>query len=154
MWYVGQQIVAIKNHPQGKFRTGDTFTIQSISESKCICSFLNFDIGVIRTKDDFMKCVYCANKWMDKSNIWWFNESNFTPLQSIPDIEEAIEKLKEELPAILSPLHHCDSPEPVSSSSQVSPEFFVCLPNSCDIIHRPASRLLSLCCLHQIHVPG
>ena len=80
-WYIGQEIVAIRNHRQGVFKKGDTFTIKSLRGSRCNCGGILIDIGVNAREHIGLKvsCDTCRITYV-KDNIWWMHESNFYPI--------------------------------------------------------------------------
>lgn len=78
-WYIGQEIVAINDHSQGKFKKGDVFTIKGLRSAICKCSFVEINIGI----NEFGTSLYCPTCCMeceDKDITWWFNEVCFAPL--------------------------------------------------------------------------
>lgn len=101
-WYIGQDIVAIRNHSQKAFKEGDLFTIISISKSKCSkCgSYVVLDIGMNNTSP-VGKMVQCAESHgliRVNEGIWWFSEECFAPLDSLVNISELTEILETTAP--------------------------------------------------------
>jgi hypothetical protein len=91
-WYVGQEIVAIRDHSQGLFKKGDEFTIKGIRDPYCPCKGLLIDVGLIR--NGVTVCGRC--KIVDTIGGNWFRETNFVPKE--PEMSElTVEALLEEL---------------------------------------------------------
>ena len=89
-WYIGQDIVCIKSHSQGAVKEGDVFIIKGIKKS---CCSIDLDINFIHLKP-MLECPHCHK--LEKSNgIYWFDHNQFAPLESITDISEIEELLKE-----------------------------------------------------------
>lgn len=94
-WYIGQDIVAIKNHSQHKFNEGDLFTIKGLRDSLCKCGHVLIDIGFKSSSiPSNSVCVTCKIKSENISGIWWFSETNFRPLDELADISELTEILE------------------------------------------------------------
>jgi hypothetical protein len=84
-WYIGQPIVAIKNHVDGIFKNGDEFVIQGLKTQPC-CGRVTIYIG-IQTSHGICECV-CGIK-SPNDNYW--DSKNFAPLDV--DISELTELL-------------------------------------------------------------
>lgn len=93
-WYIGQEIVAIEDHPKNKFKTGNIFIIKSLRSSHCVCDHILIDIG-ISTPPSCSRCLICGNKESEKTLLHWFNERRFAPLDEL--MNEAINEVKQEL---------------------------------------------------------
>lgn len=91
-WRIGQPIVAIKNHSQGRFKKGDEFIIKGLRTSSCFCpSKVLIDVGLPTiTGRSGCKCGF----W-EVSKIVWFNSTSFAPLDA--NISELTEILEMEL---------------------------------------------------------
>lgn len=90
-WHIGQQIVAIRTHSQGKFKRGQDFPIKGLRGSQCKCNEVEIDIGI---KDDYVEwcCPTCNMEGERDSYIVWFSEHNFAPLdQDISELTEILE---------------------------------------------------------------
>lgn len=85
-WYIGQRIVAVRSHSQGKFKKGDEFTIKGLRSSFCKCKEVEIDIG-INGGGNGMLCPMCGMDTED-GNVHWFSEIMFAPLQDHPDLSE------------------------------------------------------------------
>lgn len=95
-WYIGQDIVAIKNHSQGAFKEGDVFTIKGLRGSQCQCNKIQIDIG--KTKDSEKQCCgRCGASWINDTSAWWFDEIIFTPLDSLVNNDEIQNLIEESL---------------------------------------------------------
>lgn len=92
-WYIGQPIVAIKNHPQGVFKKGDEFVIKGLRESICRCKEIDIDIdiGLYDETANAVQCDACGYFSLTSNKTWWFSESRFAPLDT--DISELTEIL-------------------------------------------------------------
>lgn len=97
MWHIGQTIVAIKSHSQGKFKEGDVFEIKGLKKSFCKCIHILIDIGMstIATNDE---CGDCNIIVKSNDNIHWFGEDMFKPLDELADISELTELLENTQP--------------------------------------------------------
>jgi hypothetical protein len=93
-FYIGQEIVAIDDHSQGKFKTGNTFFIKSLRIGTCGCDTIDIDIGVLKTRDT-QKCLQCGKVFINNTQSWWFDSKHFVPLDSL--MNEEIAELKHEL---------------------------------------------------------
>jgi len=87
-WYIGQPIVAILNHSQGKFKKGDEFTIKGLRQNFCNCKGVNIDVGICSPGDTF-ECDICNVKVPDLDIKHWFHEDCFAPVDV--DISELTE---------------------------------------------------------------
>ena len=92
-WYIGQDIVAVRDHGQGAFKRGDEFKIKGLTSSFCKCDAVQIDIGInpLANHSDYSRCKICDTRTYSPK-IWWFSERNFAPLDPI---KEAISELME-----------------------------------------------------------
>ena len=90
-WYIGQPIVAIKNHPQGAFTKGQEFVIKSLRTSSCKCNEIEIDIGMTEEVAHTLSRSGCGQVVLDKRSTWWFSDKRFAPLDT--DISELTELL-------------------------------------------------------------
>lgn len=95
-WYIGQEIVAIKDQYNGLFKEGDTFTIKSLRESPCACKNVDIHIGMYHEAKT-EECLKCKSKLYRNTNIAWFNENSFKPLDELTDISELTAILEKEI---------------------------------------------------------
>lgn len=91
-WYIGQPIVAIRNHSRGDFKKGDEFTIVSLMQAECRCKNVLIDIGIRCDYLGIVDCEDCGGVSEKGTNINWYDEVCFAPLDT--DISELIEILK------------------------------------------------------------
>ena len=78
-FFIGQEVVAIKDHSEGNFKKGNEFVILGIKEDCCL---ITLDVG-IRTDKDFMKCVFCGNR---KLNDNYYGSNCFSPKQQLSEL--------------------------------------------------------------------
>lgn len=79
MFYIGQKVVAIKDHSQGRFKEGDEFTVLNVMQAYCKCTPQMIDIG-FGLKGN-LHCQKC-NRDGGHSNTHWFACQMFAPLES------------------------------------------------------------------------
>ena len=91
MWYIGQKIVAIKDHSQGMFKKGDTFVIKGLRNCICKCEIVEIDIN-IRDNSNMWECPVCKMDGIEYTDIYWFHEDMFKPLEEATD-ENELEKI-------------------------------------------------------------
>lgn len=91
MFYVGQAVVAIKDHSQGFYKKGDEFIIKSIVEFPC-CKAIGLDIGNLNP----FGVVYCD---CYNPHIECYNSRNFAPKIDLSEFtsESLIKELEQEL---------------------------------------------------------
>jgi len=95
MFYVGQKIVAIKDHSEFAFKKGDEFIVLDIKLTPC-CKEQILDIG--KTKgSDYSYCVKCDNLYRDWSNVWAFKHYMFAPLEEYSDSMSIAMQLVQEI---------------------------------------------------------
>lgn len=75
-FYVGQKIIAIRDHSQGVFKKGDKFIVKGLGKE---CCHNIVDIGVNTQKPKF-RCS-CGNTGIKTHNKSMFAEECFKPLQ-------------------------------------------------------------------------
>lgn len=79
-FYVGQKVVAIKDHSQGAFRKGETFVVIEVIRCPCNCKYWVIDIGKIWTESEFSRCRICEHRI--KGFLSYYNASCFAPIES------------------------------------------------------------------------
>jgi hypothetical protein len=89
-WYIGQRIVALRDHPGEAFKVGDEFVIQGLKNSYCKCNSIDIDIGA--REEGVGYCNECGATEPNPTDVCWFSELNFSPLD---EIESAISELME-----------------------------------------------------------
>ena len=90
-WYIGQPIVAIKNHRHGRFKKGQEFIIMGLTQKQCCDKIILIDIGVGITTH----CSTCGSS----SGFAGYSSNLFAPLDV--DISELTEILTNENQATL-----------------------------------------------------
>ena len=92
-FYIGQKVVAIKDHSQGMFKKGDEFTILDITK-RCCRSLV--DIG-IKSIYETAICIDCRTVVKATPNAL-FTESCFAPIElSETTFEDVIAILNKDL---------------------------------------------------------
>lgn len=92
-FYIGQKIVAIKDHSQGIFKKGDEFTVLAVREALCKCKRYDIHIG-ISTSDVYLEeCIYCEKIYHAKDYNWWVDPIGFAPIElSTTTFEDVIKQ--------------------------------------------------------------
>ena len=90
MYKIGQQVVAIKNHSQLKFKKGDVFTI--IGKHQCMCGLLKLNFAELGLPGASMcnSCRFVSVKG-------GFLARSFAPIDSIQVSESFSDSLIKEL---------------------------------------------------------
>lgn len=89
-WYIGQPIVAIENHPRGRFKKGDEFVIQGIHKARCACKSIGFDIGHAAPAPSGI-CGLCWQEFQSHGIIVYAS-TKFAPLDvNISELTEILE---------------------------------------------------------------
>lgn len=79
-FYVGQRVVALKDHSQGMYKKGDRFIIASIYKATC-CDIWLVEIGILSVHNHW-KCVICKTGGQKRrSDQAVFNSGSFAPIQ-------------------------------------------------------------------------
>ena len=91
-WYIGQEIVCVKTHSNKAVVRGRTYTIKSLERSPCKCPDVLIDVG-LSDYGDLYQCCDCRMSFEDTSNVFWFSEYLFAPLDQ--DISELTEILSQ-----------------------------------------------------------
>lgn len=95
-FYIGQKVVAIKDHTQGYFNKGDEFVVKGIEKTCCVWVII---IGV-RTGWNISICV-CRKSINNPNDMGRFNVASFAPLQQqsypLMTFSKIVEKEKEEI---------------------------------------------------------
>lgn len=94
-WYIGQPIVAIKNHSGGRFKIGNEFIIRGLRSAPCGCTHVEIDIGLTQIKAK-TRCTVCYNAVVNNTGSGWYKEHSFAPLDI--DLSEIHEVLKQTEP--------------------------------------------------------
>lgn len=93
-WYIGQDIVAIRTPNNKRFKEGDTFIVLALRQSPCKCNYIDIDIG-LKSISNSIYCPHCGD--VEKSVVLWNEETNFTPLDTLTNINELNEVLTKEI---------------------------------------------------------
>ena len=93
-WYIGQDIVAIRDHQQGNFKDGEVYCIKSLRESMCKCKTIWIDIGKTPTFETSC-CMACDTTGIENKGVCWYAERYFAPLDTLVNISELTEVLNE-----------------------------------------------------------
>lgn len=81
MFSPGQEIVAIRNHPNGVFKKGEIFMIRDVQPGVCKCHDFLIDIGYPFTGNT-IQCV-CGIYHNVIYSSWWFSNRHFALIDSI-----------------------------------------------------------------------
>lgn len=96
-WYIGQEIISLRDHKEGVFKKDTLLVIRSIRNSCCKCDGVEIDIGIKQTRP-YIFCYRCDLHFIEThTGIWWFGEDYFIPLDEL--MSEQIEEIKLELSA-------------------------------------------------------
>lgn len=92
---IGDDIIAIRDHSQGKFKKGDVFTCKGILETFCKCKKYIIDIGIY-SETNIQKCFECKQERKYKSDVWWFSSTSFKKLDfDISELTEILENVNQ-----------------------------------------------------------
>jgi len=78
-FYVGLEVVAIKNHSRGRFKKGQEFVIQGIKKEPC-CGLVTVDVGIYSDK----KLSICRCGKISKNDCY-YGADYFTPKQQLSE---------------------------------------------------------------------
>lgn len=91
---IGDDIVCVKSHSQGTTKEGQVFVAKALS--MCSCGAAIVDVGKkfqIPNAIHFSKCTYCGTRI--RTEILWLDANLFRKLDTLIDISELTEILKE-----------------------------------------------------------
>lgn len=97
-WYIGQDIVCVKNHSDGVVKEGQTFTVMGIKIfecPKCAGVVINVGIAANNTPGCRVKCFPHNSIIFINDGKFWLNETLFKPLDELVNISELTEVLNE-----------------------------------------------------------
>ena len=80
MFSPGQEIVAIRNHPDGAFKKGQIFFVIGTRQRVCTCQDFLVDIGLASIRNT-LTCA-CSKTFSERSGKWWFTNKHFALLAS------------------------------------------------------------------------
>lgn len=78
-FHVGQEVVAIKNHSQGRYKIGDEFIVEEIIPSNCKCGGWVISIGLTNDVPG-TDCLTCYKEIHPTKIV--FHTKNFAPKHS------------------------------------------------------------------------
>ena len=91
-WYVNQEVVCVQSDdPQ--LIVDSIYEISAIRKSPCKCGGFDFDVSLPCSGGIECECGY-----IEESNIMWYHESQFRPLDELCNISELTEILTETKP--------------------------------------------------------
>jgi len=78
-FYVGQEVVAIRDHSQGIFKKGQEFVIRGIKKG---CCGIDLDIGM--NESVYISVCDCGRETIEHGCLW-FNSNRFSPKQQLSE---------------------------------------------------------------------
>ena len=72
-FFVGQEVVAIRNVPIGGIKKGDEYIVRAIT----YCCTWKIDIGLVHPSNCNCKCGICLKDL--QSSLWWASAKIFAP---------------------------------------------------------------------------
>lgn len=78
---IGDRVVAVRDHCDGKFKIGDVFTIHDVRKGMCNCDRWEVGIGIASLGGN-TRCTRCGKRETNTTGIWWFSSKAFTKLLS------------------------------------------------------------------------
>lgn len=97
-WYIGQEIVCIREHSKGVVKKGQIYVIQGLQISPCQCKIIYIDVGIIPASE-LCRCIKCSYIWSD-IYIWWLSENLFAPLEYDKQAIEELLRIPEQIKII------------------------------------------------------
>jgi hypothetical protein len=89
-WYIGQEVICVESHSQKIVKKGQVYEIKSLRSGFCKCSKVLIDVGIKQIGTSH--CGICEKSDSEATEVWWFYEKYFAPLEYNKD---EIEKLLE-----------------------------------------------------------
>lgn len=83
-WYIGQEIVCVKTHPERVVKESKIYTIKALRTSACKCKEVKIDVGAFVESGYGIYTHVCStcgskyNKGVDRT--WWLSETRFRPI--------------------------------------------------------------------------
>ena len=96
-FYVGQEIVAVRNHSEGLYKKGKKYIVMAIRKT-CSC-YWDISIG-ISTQRQFCLCPICGKDNIPTEGIQWHQHIAFAPITSTFQTIEYTEVLELEKPMV------------------------------------------------------
>ena len=93
-WYIGQKVIAIKDHSQFMYRRGQVFSVTGIFIAPCRCRTL-LTIGLTHPNKLTM-CKSCGQDYMRPTFEATFNAASFRPLLDA-DNEARLDAIEQEV---------------------------------------------------------
>lgn len=90
-FYIGQEIVAIRDHSRGVFKNGDEFVIEGIEQG---CCGINLNIGIPADRPMWY-CSGCNVTGLNIDGVYWFDSRCFAPKHTFG--EEVSDRLEKEI---------------------------------------------------------
>ena len=91
---IGDDIVAVIDHSQGKFKEGNVFKCDGLRLEQCKCSGFLVNIG-IKSKGRKSRCLDCGHR-EESDGTWWFKADSFRKLDHT-FAEEVTARIEEEI---------------------------------------------------------
>ena len=101
LFYIGQEIVAIRNHSQNAFKKGEEFIVLDIQQQCCqICIRINHELDTYFLNKEGIQV--CNNRHEVNTKGLWFCQTSFAPKQYLSDTtyEDAINLVTTKEPTI------------------------------------------------------
>jgi hypothetical protein len=106
---IGKKVIAIRNHPDMMYKSGQVYTLLNIRTSLCKCADPLLDIG-FKNRYRYWICDICEASGRVEDSIFWVSSVDFLPYDdSLSDItvEEIMDEI-EEYEELLHTNHHHD----------------------------------------------
>lgn len=92
-WYIGQNILAVKDHTWGFIKKGAVYRIRGLRSGGCSCGKVEINIGVANPADA-QTCKWCNFLTRNTDGFIWLCETNFAPIEEA-DLSELMEILND-----------------------------------------------------------
>lgn len=79
-FYIGQRVVAIRDHSKGNFKKGDEFVIQNIRPNTCNCIGWEVYIGINNPIWFFQICYHCKAFYPTDNGKMYYRHTSFAPI--------------------------------------------------------------------------
>lgn len=80
----GDMVVAIHDHSQGAYKSGEMFPVKSVRTNWCGCGGNQIDIG-IRSHAGVAECKVCNRLHIEDDTIWFMHERGFKPAMTFKE---------------------------------------------------------------------
>lgn len=105
-FYIGQDVVAVRDSAYGAFKKDELFTIIGLRSAICTCNHIEVDIGkMVHIPIGCIAksvCNACNANIVDNSEIHWLSARNFAPLDELTNIDELKEVLEQPIYQVLT----------------------------------------------------